>query len=68
MIEQELPKLPEHPDSLELVLHAMNNSARMLETQKRYAEAQALMRRSLELKPTQGDVVFHFLSRSRSDL
>jgi len=61
VIEQELPKLPEHPDSLELVLHAMNNSARMLETQKRYAEAQALMRRSLELKPTQGDVAQHYV-------
>ncbi|MDY0746291.1 acetylglucosamine transferase [Paucibacter sp. R3-3] len=61
VIDQELPKLPEHPDSLDLVLHAMNNSARMLETQKRYAEAQALMRRSLELKPTQGDVAQHYV-------
>jgi len=61
VIEQELPKIPEHPDSLELVLHAMNNAARMLETQKRYAEAQALMRRSLELKPTQGDVAQHYV-------
>jgi len=48
-------------DKLDLTLHALNNSARLLETQKRYAESQALMRRSLELKPTQPDVMQHYV-------
>jgi predicted O-linked N-acetylglucosamine transferase (SPINDLY family) len=47
--------------ALELRLHALNNSARLLETQKRYAEAQALMRQSLELKPSQSDVIQHYV-------
>lgn len=46
---------------LELKLHAMNNSARLLETHKRYAESQALMRRSLELKANQSDVMQHYV-------
>jgi len=48
-------------DSLELKLHALNNAARMLETHKRYGESQALMRRSLELKPAQQDVMQHYV-------
>jgi predicted O-linked N-acetylglucosamine transferase (SPINDLY family) len=48
-------------DAVELRLHALNNSARLLETQKRYAEAQALMRQSLELKPSQSDVIQHYV-------
>jgi len=42
-------------------LHAINNSARLLEGLKRYPEAEALMRRSLELKATQPDVVQHYV-------
>jgi len=47
--------LPEHR------LHALNNSARLLETLKRYPEAEALMRRSLEARPTQNDVIQHYV-------
>jgi predicted O-linked N-acetylglucosamine transferase (SPINDLY family) len=49
------------PAQLEHRLHALNNSARLLETQRRYVEAEALMRRSLELKPAQADVVQHYV-------
>ncbi|MDN3921780.1 acetylglucosamine transferase [Roseateles violae] len=48
-------------DRLGLRLHALNNSARLLETNKRYAESQALMRQSLELKPEQPDVMQHYV-------
>ncbi|MGS0754785.1 O-linked N-acetylglucosamine transferase, SPINDLY family protein [Roseateles sp. GG27B] len=48
-------------DALTLKLHAFNNAARMLESNKRYAEAQALMRRSLELKADQTDVIQHYI-------
>ena len=47
--------------ALELCLHALNNSARLLESLRRYPEAEALMRRSLELKATQPDVIQHYL-------
>ncbi len=46
---------------LELRLHALNNAARLLEIQKRYAEAQALMCRSLVLQPTQASVIQHYV-------
>ena len=46
---------------LELRLHALNNSARLLETLKRYPEAEAMMRRSLELSPRQHDVIQHYV-------
>ncbi len=46
---------------LEHRLHAINNSARLLETQHRYPEAEALMRRSLELKAAQYDVIQHYI-------
>jgi|CXWL01.1.fsa_nt_gi predicted O-linked N-acetylglucosamine transferase (SPINDLY family) len=49
------------PATLELRLHALNNSARLLETQRRYPEAEALMRRSLELKAAQPDVIQHYV-------
>ncbi len=42
-------------------LHALNNSARMMETARRYPEAEALMRRSLEIKAGQLDVVQHYV-------
>ena len=48
-------------DALALRLHALNNSARLLETQKRYAESQALMRQSLALKAGQPDVIQHYV-------
>lgn len=46
---------------LEHRLHALNNSARLLETLRRYPEAEALMRASLELKATQPDVIQHYV-------
>ncbi len=46
---------PEH------VLHALNNSARLLEQLKRYPESEALMRRSLQQQPAQPDVIQHYL-------
>ena len=47
--------------SLDLRLHALNNSARLLETLRRYPRSEALMRRSLELKATQPDVIQHYV-------
>lgn len=49
------------PASPELCLHALNNGARLLEVLRRYPEAEALMRRSLELKAAQGDVIQHYV-------
>ena len=48
-------------NSQEHRLHALNNSARMLETQRRYAESEALMKRSLEIKAAQFDVIQHYV-------
>lgn len=49
-----------HPTAgLEHQLHALNQSARLLEQLKRLPEAESLMRRSLELKPNQLDVIQH---------
>ncbi|WOB10139.1 tetratricopeptide repeat protein [Piscinibacter gummiphilus] len=45
----------------ELLLHALNNMARLLETQRRYDEALACMVRSLEFKATQNDVIQHYV-------
>jgi len=45
--------------SVDLQLHALNNSARLLETLRRYPEAEALMRRSLRLKAAQPAVIQH---------
>ncbi len=47
--------------STEHRLHALNNSARMLETAKRFPESEALMRRSLELRAGQFDVIQHYI-------
>ncbi len=47
--------------TLEYRLHALNNSARLLESKKRYAEAEALMKRSLQLRATQFDVIQHYV-------
>ena len=51
----------EPPATLEHRLHALNNAARLLEIQRRYPEAEALMRRSLELKAAQNDVIQHYV-------
>ncbi len=47
--------------SLEHRLHALNNAARLLELQRDYPKAEQLMRRSLELKAEQGDVIQHYV-------
>ncbi|HSI57169.1 MAG TPA: tetratricopeptide repeat protein [Ideonella sp.] len=49
------------PAELPTRLHALNNCARLLETLRRYPEADAFMRASLALKPDQGDVLQHFV-------
>lgn len=45
----------------DLLLHALNNMARLLETQRRYDEAERCMRESLSLKPAQNDVIQHYV-------
>ncbi|MDC8786916.1 O-linked N-acetylglucosamine transferase, SPINDLY family protein [Roseateles koreensis] len=58
----EMENLKAEPgEGLTFRLHGLNNAARMLETQRRFPEAEALMRFSLLLKPTQGDVIQHFV-------
>ena len=49
------------PATLEHRLHAMNNGARLLEMQRRYPEAEALMARSLQTKAAQPDVIQHYI-------
>jgi predicted O-linked N-acetylglucosamine transferase (SPINDLY family) len=51
-----LPNVPQ-----DLRLHALNNSARLCETQRRYDQAESLMRDSLLVKPDQGDVLQHYV-------
>ncbi len=55
------PGQPLSDELLELKLHALNNSARLLETHKQFAQSQALMKRSLELNPRQSDVIQHYV-------
>jgi len=50
-----------HPSTFEFRLHAMNNGARLLESLKRYPEAEALMKRSLGLRAAQFDVIQHYV-------
>ncbi len=50
---------PSAPQDLQL--HALNNSARLLEMQRRYPEAEALMARSLGIKAAQSDVIQHYV-------
>lgn len=45
----------------ELFLHAQNNSARLLETLRRFPEAEAMMRESLLFKARQSDVLQHYV-------
>jgi predicted O-linked N-acetylglucosamine transferase (SPINDLY family) len=49
------------PADLELRLHALNNRARLLETLRRFDEAEACMVQSLEWKAAQPDVVQHYV-------
>jgi predicted O-linked N-acetylglucosamine transferase (SPINDLY family) len=49
------------PEGLEVKLHALNNSARLLEVQRRFDEAEARMRESLQLKADQNDVLQHYV-------
>jgi predicted O-linked N-acetylglucosamine transferase (SPINDLY family) len=49
------------PAALEFRLHALNNSARLLELLRRLDPAEALMRQSLELKADQPDVLQHYV-------
>ncbi len=49
------------PAPQDLQLHALNNSARLQEMLRRYPEAQALMKRSLEIKAAQPDVIQHYV-------
>ena len=48
-------------EPIELRLHALNNAARLLESERRLDESEALMKRSLLLKPEQGDVQQHYV-------
>ena len=47
--------------AIELHLHAMNNSARLHEQQRRYDEAERFMSDSLKRKPDQNDVIQHYV-------
>ena len=49
------------PPALEHRLHALNNGARLQEMQRNYPDSERLMRRSLELKPDQSDVIQHYV-------
>lgn len=52
---------PPQPATIEHHLHALNNSARLLEQLKRLPEAEAMMVRSLERRAAQPDVVQHYV-------
>ncbi len=52
---------PPNPANLDHHLHALNNSARLLETLKRLPEAESLMAKSLSTKATQFDVIQHYV-------
>ncbi len=49
------------PAERDLRLHALNNSARLLETLRRFDASERFMIRSLELKPGQSDVIQHYV-------
>ena len=46
---------------LDMRLHALKNMARLLEQERRFPEAEALMRQSLTLKADQPDVLQHYV-------
>ncbi|MBI3368907.1 MAG: tetratricopeptide repeat protein [Burkholderiales bacterium] len=45
----------------DLLIHAHNNSGRLLETLRRFPEAEAALRASLALNPRQFDVIQHYI-------
>ncbi|MCQ4347252.1 tetratricopeptide repeat protein [Pseudomonas stutzeri] len=47
-------------DRLELLILALNNSGRLLETLKRYPQAEAALERSLRIDPAQPNVIHHW--------
>ncbi|HSW05216.1 acetylglucosamine transferase [Aquabacterium sp.] len=47
--------------ALDLRVHALNNQGRLLETLRRYPEAEACLRDSLLLQPRQTDVIQHYV-------
>jgi predicted O-linked N-acetylglucosamine transferase (SPINDLY family) len=55
------PGAPSDTAGAEHLLHALNQAARLLEQLKRLPEAEALMRRSLEIRSDQLDVVQHYV-------
>ena len=57
----DLQNRAEQAPTEEHLLHALNNAARLLEIQRCYPEAEALMRRSLEVKAAQNDVIQHYV-------
>lgn len=52
---------PPTEPTMEMRLHSINNSARLLETHRRFDEAEAFLTRSLHLKPNQPDVIQHYV-------
>lgn len=59
----EICALPDETDgeARGLLILALNNSGRLLEEKKRYAEAEALLTRSLALDPKQDKVIHHWV-------
>lgn len=58
----EWQKVVDHPGVEQpLLLHALNNMARLYETLRRYDAAEACMVKSLEVKAAQSDVIQHYV-------
>jgi predicted O-linked N-acetylglucosamine transferase (SPINDLY family) len=57
VVERHVPS----PQNLDLLLHALNNQARLLEQIKRYDEAEAAMVHSLTLQADQPSVIQHYV-------
>lgn len=52
---------PDSPESKEFVVMAYNNLGRLLEIQKQFPEAEAMLKESLLLKPEQPDAISHWV-------
>ena len=52
---------PETPESKEFVVMAYNNLGRLLEIQKQFPDAEAMLKESLLLKPEQPDAISHWV-------
>ncbi len=48
-------------ETLDLRVHAINNQGRLLETLRRYPEAEACLVKSLQWQPNQSDVIQHYV-------